>query len=78
MAAAVQCVGPSMLPTLQPRGDVLLHEKASIMLQRVQVGADFVIPDVMFPPAFCVGDRSFIYRLPSSNFFHSRRSGERC
>jgi signal peptidase I len=27
-----------MLPTLQPRGDVLLHEKASIMLQRVQVG----------------------------------------
>lgn len=35
----MQCVGPSMLPTVQPRGDVLLHEKASVMLQRVRVGA---------------------------------------
>ena len=34
----MQCVGPSMLPTLQPRGDVLLHEKASVLLQRIRVG----------------------------------------
>ena len=27
-----------MLPTLQPRGDVLLHEKASVLLQRIRVG----------------------------------------
>ena len=37
-APCAQCVGPSMLPTLQPRGDVLLHEKATVMLQRVRVG----------------------------------------
>ena len=35
----LQCVGPSMLPTLQPRGDVLLHEKASVWMQTVSVGA---------------------------------------
>lgn len=35
----MQCVGPSMLPTLQPRGDVLLHEKASVRRQTIAVGA---------------------------------------
>ena len=35
----LQCVGPSMLPTLQSRGDVLLHEKSSVQMGTIKVGA---------------------------------------
>lgn len=49
-ACVLQCVGPSMLPTLQSRGDVLLHEKSSVQMGTIKVGA---LPSESHCPPSC-------------------------
>lgn len=35
---AVQCIGPSMMPTFNPRGDVTLVEHVSVWTRNIQIG----------------------------------------
>ena len=34
----MQCTGPSMLPTFNPKGDILLYEHFSTNFRRIQIG----------------------------------------
>lgn len=34
----MQCTGPSMLPTFNPKGDILLYEHFSTNFGRIQIG----------------------------------------
>ena len=43
MLVAAQCMGPSMLPTFNTRGDVLMLEHFSTQLGRISVGAGLLL-----------------------------------
>jgi len=48
-SSALQCVGPSMLPTFNTRGDVALVEHASVAFRRLHVGDVVVARSVQNP-----------------------------
>ena len=43
----MQCVGPSMLPTFNEKGDLVLLEHYSVYAERIQPGRCFMVP--LFP-----------------------------